>query len=275
VSDLTKEAIELIQGTAIAGIGPQAVPKGNVPYVLVPSGYTAKPMPELVYNEHSATPERIKQSVTVLDTASFINYHGLFADPNSRVFADEAGLKIVGVLDYHAAGEGSPRWGSHKVTLALRQSEEWKVWLGQNNRAMTQQQFAEYLEQNSIDVIKPSPANMMEIANDLQATTEVEFAAGNRQQDGQVRFKYVETTKTTTGAGKLDVPERFTISIPPFVGSDPVPMDALLRFRVKEGKLTFHFTLVRPEAVLRTAFQEAVAIICMELKITVIAGSVA
>ena len=102
MSELTKEALDAIQAMVLNGMGPQAVPKGNVPYVLVPAGYAAKPMPELVYNEHSATPERIKQSVSVLDTASFINYHTLFADENSRVFADESGLKVAEVLDYHA-----------------------------------------------------------------------------------------------------------------------------------------------------------------------------
>ena len=173
------------------------------------------------------------------------------------------------------SGEGSPRWGQHKLTLTLRQSEEWKIWTVSNNKQLTQQQFAEHLEQNGLDIAKPSPADMMEIASDLQMTSDVEFSAGNRQSDGQTKFKYTETKTTTVGAGAISVPDRFTLSIPPFVGCDSVSMEALLRIRVKENKLTFHYTLVRPEAIIRTAFKTAVAVIETELKIKIIAGSVA
>lgn len=42
---------------------------------------------------------------------------------------------------------------------------------------------------NSIYVTNPSPASMMEVARDLKATTEVEFGAGIRMNDGQMHFK--------------------------------------------------------------------------------------
>jgi len=138
---------------------------------------------------------------------------------------------------------------------------------------MNQQGFAEFLEQNSLDVTKPSPADMMEIASDLHATTEVEFGSGLRQQDGQVRFKYTEAVKTTVGAGQVNVPERFTITIPAFIGGERVAMDALLRFRVKEGKLTFWYTLVRPEEVIRAAFLDARKAIAASLSVTIINGT--
>lgn len=272
MENLTEQAIQKISDMSRLGMGPQYVKDGNVPYVLVPEGTRAVPMPELVYNEHAATPERIRGNITVLDPGSFTQYYTLFNDPNSRVFADETTLKVLAVLDYHGAGEGTPRWGQHRLTLGLRLPEEWKSWAGHSNKQMTQQGFAEFLEQNALDVTKPSPAEMMEIASDLQATTEVEFGSGLRQADGQVRFKYTEVVKATVGGGEVKVPERFTIQIPAFVGGDRVPMDALLRFRVKEGKLTFWYTLVRPEEVIRNAFIEARNAIAKDLGITIING---
>lgn len=273
MEEINAETIQAIVNLDRKGAGPQKVEGGNIPYVLVPEGCKVQPVPELLYNEHADKPERIKQSVTVLDPASFIEYHTLFSDPNSRVFADETKLIVLSVLDYHGAGEGAPRWGQHRLTLSLRQSDEWKVWTGANNRQMNQQAFAEFLEQNSLDVTKPSPADMMEIASDLHATTEVEFGSGLRQQDGQVRFKYTEAVKTTVGAGQVNVPERFTVTIPAFIGGERVPMDALLRFRVKEGKLTFWYTLVRPEEVIRTAFMDARKAIAASLSVTIINGT--
>lgn len=272
MDNIDEAVIQKLVDIGRIGMGPQAVPEGNVPYILVPDGSKVVPMPELVYNEHAKTPERIKGNVTVLDPGSFTQYYTLFNDPNSRVFADETTLKVLAVLDYHGAAEGTPRWGQHRLTLGLRQSEEWKIWVGANNRQMTQQAFAEFLEQNSLDVTRPTPADMMEIASDLQATTEVDFGSGLRQQDGQIRFKYTETLKATVGGGQVAVPERFTIQIPAFVGGDRVPMDALLRFRVKECKLTFWYTLVRPEEVIRNAFIEARDAIAKDLGITIING---
>ena len=92
--------------------------------------------------------------------------------------------------------------------------------------------------------------------------------------DGQVRFKYTETTKSSVGASQLAVPERFTVGLPAFVGGVPVPMEALLRFRVKEGHLTLWYTLIRPEEVIRQAFLAARDSIAAKLGTTIINGEV-
>lgn len=274
---MIKEAIEYIKTLALQGIDPKIVEGANIPFVMTPPSYTARAMPELIHNDYAARPHRIKQAVTVLDPGSFIEYYGKFADSNSRVFGDEEGLKVKGILDYHvptADPDGStPRWGSHTVTLTLRPSEEWRRWSAQDGKKMTQAEFAEFLEQNSVDIVRPSPAHMMEIATDLKGTTEVEFANGIRQQDGSVKFKYTEQTKTTVGAGEVNVPDRFVLSVPVFIGSERIHLEAYLRFRVNGGKLQFWFTLIRPEAAIRTAFQASSVKIASDLKIVIIAGS--
>jgi uncharacterized protein YfdQ (DUF2303 family) len=270
-SDETVQSlIELGRQTA----GPQTVqtiPESPVPFII--NEGAVKLLPELVFNEYAKHPQRVKANVGVLDPESFIEYYALFSDANSRVFAYEPEIRVLAVLDYHAAGEGnSARWGQHRLTLTLQHSEEWKRWVGRNNGQMIQEQFAEFLEQNSIDIVNPSPASMMEVARDLKATTEVEFGAGVRMQDGQVRFKYSETTKASVGSGQLAVPEQFVISLPVFVGGPRVQMQALLRFRVKEGKLVIWYTLVRPEDVSRTAFLVARQQIADALKVNIING---
>ncbi len=267
------ESIQTLIDTGKTLAVPQTVQKfegGNVPYYMSATG--PKACPELLYNEHAERPERIKQNVSVLDPASFCEYFGLFRDANSRIFAFEPEVKVIGVLDYHE-GIGAARWGQHRLTLTLRHSPEWLRWNGMNNKQFTQQQFAEFLEQNAIDIMDPTPATMMEVARDLQATTEVEFGGGIRMNDGQVRFKYTETTKSSVGASQLAVPEQFTLSLPVFVGGDRAEMGALLRFRVKEGKLVIWYTLVRPEEVIRLAFLSARDEIAAALELTIINGN--
>lgn len=271
ITKFTDETVQSLIELGRQTAGPQAVQMVDgipVPFIIAEGKVVA--LPDLKFNKHAERPERIEASVRVFDPASFGEYYRKFADAGSRVFADEAKRSVVAVLDYHQA---QPRWGSHKLTLELRHSEEWVTWAGRNNKQMSQQEFSEFLEQNSLDIIDPNPASIVEIARDLQGTTEVEFGSGLRMQDGQVRFKYTETTKTSVGASAITVPDSFTLTIPVFIGANPGRIKALLRHRCKEGKLTFWFTLIRPEQHIRDAFTEARAAIASELEIVILNGS--
>lgn len=254
--------------------GPQTVPGGNIPFVYGEDGQIVS-LESYVYNDRNARPGRVKQSVTVLDPASFVAYHKLFADEGTRVFADEPGRKVLAVLDYHEASAEAvrPRWGSHRVTLHVRESEEWKVWAGMNNKPMTQQGFAEFLEQNAMDITSQSTAAIIEMARDLEATTETDFASGLRMANGQTKLRWTETVKARVGSSEVTLPDQFGIGIPVFVGGAAQPVNCLLRFRVKDGKLTFWYTMVRPESVLRTAFLAARDEIASELGVQVLNGS--
>lgn len=236
---LTADAIQAVTELARATGDPQMV--GNSAYAVIPKDAQIVNLEKYLFNEHAAKPERIRQTVNVLDPGSFANYYTRYATADSQVFAYEPSISVMGVLDYHQNAE-EPRWSQHRVVLTLRESEEWKIWTAANNKKLTQTEFSEFLEQHAIDISKPDPAAMMEIARDLQGTTEVEFGNGVRMQDGQV------------GASQVSVPEQFVLSLPVFVGGPRLPLQALLRFRVNQGKLTFWYTLVRAEETKRQAF---------------------
>jgi uncharacterized protein YfdQ (DUF2303 family) len=274
MSEFENETIETLLEVGKTIGAPFEVPGGNLPFAVIPQNCKLESLEKYKFNEYSEAPQRIKARVSVLDPDSFVEYYKLFADEQSRVFADEPNINVVGVLDYHKgeAASSAPRWCQHRVILGLRASEQWNTWLGQNNKQQSQQQFSEFLEQNAIDIIKPAPASIVEVARDLQATTEVEFGAGFKNENGQTRLKYTETTKATVGGGEVAVPDRFTIEIPVFVGGQDVQLDALLRFRQREGKLTFWFTLVRPEEAKRAAFTAARDRIAEVLGIRIING---
>ena len=253
--------------------GPQVASGANVPYVMLGDG-TVRLLTDTIYNDHEKPLRRVQAVVETLDPESFIAYFNLFKDDDSRIFADEAKTSIKAVLDYHTAGApNNPKHGGHRVVLSLRLSEQWKTWASANNKKFSQTEFAEFLEQNAIDITRPDPASIMEVARDLQATTEVEFGSAQRQNDGQVRFKYTETTKASVGASQLAVPEDFRITLPVFVGGESVPLDALLRFRTPQGKLTIWYTLVRPEDAIRAGFAKIRHHISKELGLVVINGS--
>lgn len=274
---ISLEVIEKLIDVGIQSAGVKLAPGSNVPYVMIrkaDGSYEPKSMPELVYNSYEKPLLRIQARVGLNDSESFQKYYNLYRATNSLVFADEKRLQIAAVLDYHKSeAPPAPRNCQHTAILILGHSEPWKVWAANNNRKFTQSEFAEFLEQYAMDITNPSPAHMMEVARDLQATTEVEFGSALRQNDGQVRFKYTETTKSSVGASQMACPENFTLSIPVFTGSGNAPVNALLRFRVNQGKLTIWYTMIRPEEIIRRAFIAVRDEISTELGIDIINGT--
>ena len=273
-SEINKETIQELVKLGRNAVAVQTAREGGIPFAVIPGDCKIESLDKLIFNDHNKAPERIRGNVVVADPASFQRYYLLFSDANSQIFADEQAATVVGILDYHGAlsGDVGPRWCQHRVTLAMRPSEQWKTWLGFNNKQFTQQQFAEFLEQNAIGIKEPAPASIREMANDLGATTEVEFGSSQRLNDGQVRFKYTETTKTTVGGSAIQVPDHFKLEVPIFVGAASTAIHAFLRYRIKEQKLVFWYTLLRPEEAARQAFITARTQIADALKEEIING---
>jgi uncharacterized protein YfdQ (DUF2303 family) len=246
---------------------------GEFPFTILPNGYSIHSLEKFVFNEHNDAPERKNGNVAVLDVASFCEYYTLFSDENSRVFADETQGSFLAILDYHGARDGGPRWGKHRMAMSLRASEEWVVWSGKDAEKFNQMDFAEFIEDNAPDIITPNAATMLEVAKDLRAKTDVDFGSAIRTSNGSVQFKYSEQVKGTYGAGNIDVPEQFTISIPVHIGSERVSLTARLRYRLNAGKLVFWYNLLRASAVQREAFFIAHRTIADMLNITLINGN--
>lgn len=218
------------------------------------------------YEKDAAHPIRKTGTVYVQDAGSFITYiekHGL---PETEVYADLAGMKLVGVINAHAEAmdqvEQAAGHGDHRVVLELVHTDAWKAWVGRDKRPQSQEQFAEHLEDRANDVIDPDAATMLEIASSLIATTGVDFKSALRLSDGQVQFRFEETTQARAGEnGELEIPQTFTIAVAPFEGADPVELQARFRYRITSGNLSLFYALLNPDDIVRAAFVEYVDVV--------------
>lgn len=275
MAEFTEDALRRVIDLARANAAPQAA-NGGTPFILVPDGMRVHDLGVTVYNEHAERPERIKGTVKVFDPASFCHYFGLFRDDESRVFADETAAKVLAVLDYHQSmaevGEVNARWGSHRLDLTLRHSQEWRDWKAQSGKKTAQMDFGEFLEDHGPDIVEPNAATMLEVARSLSAKTDVDFSSAIRMNNGSVQLKYNEQVKGTYGNGQFDVPESFVIAIPVFIGHDRVRVTARLRYRLNAGKLTFWYDLLRADVIERDAFLAARQAIADSLGVTIING---
>ncbi len=258
MAEITAEALKLILETGQSLAKPKVVTsKDGVEWIMKPDGTLAIINPK----EHTflaERPVRIEQAVGVRDAASFLAYHALYSDDNSRAFANRDNSSVHCVLDYHESEDKKARHGKHALTLVLRHTEEWQKWTKSNGRQMEQAEFAEFIEDNAPDVVEPSAATMLEMATTLQAKTDVDFKSAVNLQSGEVQLRYEENISGKFGKGETQIPKSFKISIPVYDGQDPVQIDARIRFRNRGGKLTFWYQLLYVDRWKRDAFNAVV-----------------
>lgn len=233
---------------------PDASP-GETPFVIVPDGYSVKDLEKLL-----PAPARKRASVTMTDAASFVAYtkkHGsldecvIYAD----VDATTNKCNLLAIINDNKAD--APQWRDHRCSFAPKLSLEWSRWLSGNKKAMNQSDFATWLEDNLGDIASvpnmPSGADILAMALGFEANADKKFRSKINLQNGGVSFEFVEdeTKETRT---RMTVFERFTLGLPVFDGSaDAYPVEARLKYREKEGRVTFWYELIRPDRVFKSA----------------------
>lgn len=187
-------------------------------------------------------------SVTCAEEASFRDYVRKFKDERTVIFAMESGF--LSVIDWHepdVTSVGKQR-GAQVVEFALAKDPDYARWLQSDGRWMPQLDFADLLEDMAHTVIEPSAATMLEIAQSLQAKPQVDWKSHQRLQDGSAQLLYTETVNAAAGRnGELEIPASFQIELPLIEGGVSQQMMARLRFRLKEGVITFRYALDRQE----------------------------
>ena len=124
------------------------------------------------------------------------------------------------------------------------------------------------------DIVKPSGADLLQVALTLQAAKKVAFRSGVRLDTGEHQLNYVEEIAGQAGAaGQLQVPERFTIAVAPFEGTPAVEIEVRLRYRLLEGRVVFFYQLLRPDVAIRAVWQTIRERIAKETGRDVLRGS--
>ncbi|MFE6931791.1 YfdQ family protein [Streptomyces sp. NPDC057699] len=263
----TNGEAQTIVDTALRSAPPAELTPGKVYAFHTPTG-----IHKVDLTGPAQAPDRKVGTTTVRDAASFHAYFEKHADPDSEVYADAERLTVTAVLNAHQAD--GPRFGDHVLRLALRETETWKQWAARDGKLMDQETFAEFLEDHLPELLEPTAAEMLEIAQSFQATSKVEFQSANRLASGQRQFQYVETGTTKAGQkGQLAVPETFTIGLVPFDGSEGYRLTARLRYRIGQNGLQLGYKLERPGDIRTKAFADVVTAIGTEIDQPIMNGT--
>ncbi|ACC71093.1 YfdQ family protein [Paraburkholderia phymatum] len=263
-------AAVLAAGTSLAGAQKSPLQDGK-PFVIVPDGYKAQIVDEVFGN-----PARASGLVKLRDANSFVSYFNRQKRPESLIYASLDPAKILGVIDDHRAystvsqGDGA-NWRGYRVEFAVPASREWKVWTGSDRKGLNQLQFAELIEDNLPDIVSPDGSTMLSVALNFEASKEGNFVSAARLQDGSTNFVWKEDVNAT--GNKVAMPSQITLEIPVFENGQPSPVEARIKYRIKDGNLTIWYELVRPHKVLETAFRAIWSQIEEQTATTILLGS--
>lgn len=237
-------------------------------HVLIPDGYKLQD----ITDPHRLRP-RPKGFVRVDDRASLVTYAKHHLTPHSVIFADYDEGTITARLDWHPHNQdtafGASGAQEHSAQLKLLPSEEFTRWNGIQGKLMPQAEFALFLEENASDIHTPEPAHMMELARDLEGTSEIAFKSRTRLTDGSHGFKFEAENKVLSD---FAVPDEFKLMIPVYLGEEPELLTAKFRWRPSAQALAMGFVWHRVEYMRRARFTLIAAAVAEDTGLPWLAG---
>jgi hypothetical protein len=236
-----------------------------------------------ILDSYLPTPDRARGFDEVHDEASFVALVNRQKAAHSVVFAhaQRGAVALKAVFDYHgeltAGRDGTPRHCEHGVRFPVELSEEWLAWQQFAAKGFVDTTtFAEFLEERIVDVLQaPSespalaalqellgglwatPLKLIELSRGLQVNVAEVVKNATSLSSGEIQLTYDSTHRD--GAGQpLRVPSLFAIGIPVFRGGVRYQIAVRLRYRVRNGAISWAIAPHRWDATWQDAVDELV-----------------
>lgn len=264
-----------------AGAIIEAVVDLGDPYALEPGQAYAIPTTrdgDVVFREANegelSAPVRARGTTEAYNVDSFAHLWGKYSGTHSEVFGDPNRYDFTAVLDADSGGGGLAGFREHRIHMPLLKTEAWIQWETMHGKMVSQVDFAEFLEARIGDVVRPTGADMLELATTLEASSTVEFKSTVSLSSGARQFAYEEQQTARAGqTGQLEVPKDIELGIAPFEGGESFRVTARFRHRIRNGSLSLGVVLDNPQDVVRAAFDAFAESLGMACDTTVLLGT--
>ena len=212
-------------------------------------------------------PRRKTGAVTLAQHDSFMAYLAKHGMPETELWADIDKDRVVAVINAHSGyaedldTEGAAGWGDHRATLQLVTTQDWRDWTDSSGKFLLQTEFAEFVEQHLPNFLRPSAADMLELAQTIKGHTKVSFESSKRVKSGETSIEWREETTATAGKkGAIDIPDTIDLGMQVYEGGDAYRLTARFRYRIGAGpgQLVLGYVLERAGDVKRDAFGQVV-----------------
>lgn len=175
---------------------------------------------------------------------------------NVVVFADRDKLNFHAFLDYHHVNGG--RWLNHSAAVTYKESHKFGIWKKNDGLKMTQETFAEFLDENVLDITNPTGADVVAFASCLEAHRTEIFKSSTNLSNGEVKFNW---SNESSGDSATKFPTDMKIGIPIWTNGEKIEIPVKLFYRVSEGKLMFWYKLRNLENIIDHLWNEDVKFI--------------
>ena len=230
-------------------------------------------------------PSLRKGDVTLARLKSFVDYTNKYKDDDTIIYVsgsvdkNQVSANAVTVFNDHPykenKGDAGRRDFSCKYKFPI--SKELSSFIKYNSVKMTQLEFSIFLEDHAVSMIDPytdqelipkgteialsgkgaDPIKMIELSRGLEIRVQEKVQNSSRASSGEMQFRFSVEHEGADGS-PLTVPSWFMISIPVFEGGERVPIIAKLRYRVKDGEISWFYELFGMNDVFDMAFNNAV-----------------
>ena len=246
VFDTAIKAVTLAERSHMASDGRE--------FIVVPDGFDLRDV-----TDPHRLPGFIRQTLTVDQPGSLSAYVNRFKTDQSVLFADLDSAQVIARLDYHesylgeegAASAPTPSQNKHVATLQLRETQEFKDWYEFCSELWSQADFANFLDENRIDVIKPDGGELLEIVKDLQTVSTSNFSGKVDLTNGDVRIGFETETREVQ---QVLLPKTVTLRLAIYEGEEPVEIECALRWRGQSGGVKLALVMRRINRVKRELF---------------------
>ena len=249
----------------------------KVNVMLVPDGMSAKSTKSF-FDELKEKPDRRQGTISIKRVSSFIDIVNRFKNENSVIFAkaqvSETSLAahVKAIFDYHPEGGDVSQAENlgHKAEYKFPTTHEFEKWLSLNNKGLDQEEFAYFLEKNVNALVEPEendklfvsklgakfadPIDILELSRELEIYSRESLVQKHKTSSGERELKF--TTEHTDASGTpLSIPDCFVIRVPIFEGGAPIRIVCQLRYRKREGKVTWYYEMYEVSTMLEQAFE--------------------
>ena len=272
----TAMIVSAISGLAVSGTDPEIVfihtdKLGEglppmVPAIWDRTGQTLHSVKRLI-DEYKSVPDRKRGVAKVKTFDSFVEMTNRHKTDDSVIFVDSSwqSPRFTTVVDYHTKTGGFADNLRHRISYTFPLSDEWQFWTKFNDQPFAQADFASLLEDRMPDLASPSdeerrhwegemktimatPSELLTLSRGLEINVEANVKSHQNLQTGEKSIVFTEDHKDADGK-PIKVPGMFMVSVPPFFMGEKVNIPARLRYRVQGGKITWRYTLFRPDLI--------------------------
>lgn len=236
-------------------------------------------------------PKRIISNAILHTVEAFAQYVKRFKTDETVVFASNRGEQatLAAVLDYHNSAT-EPRWCDHQAILYLALASEWKAWRAREAQPMSGIEFATFIEDRIADVLTDpmadpkmaqlqgllgggfaTPELLVALSRNLEVNVNSAVKQAHTLSSGEAQIIYTEVHEDGQGQ-PIKVPQMFAIGVPVFEGGGRYQLPVRLRYRVRQGVVSWSYNLYRADEAMAEEFDAFTHLVASETGAPVLRG---